>query len=402
MAYRPYRGRRRRGSGWGLALGALAAGSMVLGITWYFHVPVPNWIGSRNVEAVTAPVVDPAPLPPPPPRSADALFAEAEDLFQSGRWAEASDGYRSVLRIDAGYGPAQIRWTRALINQHRVNEAVEQGRRAIAALPDSSEAKAGLAVALDWSGQVDRAGQMALDAVELDPSSPQALTALAEVYSDQYRLREADDVLAEAMRLAPNDAEVYRVQGVIYETRADYPAAVEAYTRAVQLQPMWSYLHVSLGHAYRVQSQYDEALAAFNRARELAPADARAEGGRGMVFRARDELDRASERFLRAIELDPTYATAYAQLAWIHYTRREYDRAEPLFVRAIEFDRDAGRVAQYRHALGWIFVSSKRTAEAREQFTRALELNPGLQGAKDGLSLLQQGQAPAATPARRR
>ena len=112
-----------------------------------------------------------------------------------------------------------------------------------------------------------------------------------------------------------------------------------------------------------------------------------------MVYHAREELEHAAERFQRAIELDPGYATAYAQLAWIHYGRREYDRAEPLFLRAIELDRDANRVAQYRHALGWIYVTSKRSTEAREQFTRALELSPGLQGARDGLAVLQ-GQAP--------
>ena len=64
-------------------------------------------------------------------------------------------------------------------------------------------------------------------------------------------------------------------------------------------------------------------------------------------------------------------------------------------MKAIELDRDGARLAQYRHALGWIYVAARRTADAREQFTRALALNPGLQGARDGLAVLQQGQAQA-------
>ncbi|MGE3269059.1 MAG: tetratricopeptide repeat protein [Chloroflexota bacterium] len=289
---------------------------------------------------------------------------------------------------------AYTHWSRALLNLHRVTEAIERGRDAIAAEPGSAEAHAVLAVALDWNGEVDRAGQIALESVELDRTSPRALAALAEIYADQYRLREADDALADALRLAPDDAELHRVQGIIHETRADYPAAVSSYSHAIALAPTWSYLYVSLGHALRVQDQHDAALAAFTRAVELAPTDARAEGGRGMVYHARDEFEHATERFHRALELDPTYATAYAQLAWIHYARREYERAEPMFLRAIELDRDAGRVAQYRHALGWIFVSTKRTGEAREQFLRALELNPDLKGARDGLDLVNRG-APA-------
>jgi tetratricopeptide (TPR) repeat protein len=232
---------------------------------------------------------------------------------------------------------------------------------------------------------------LAHEAVELDGESVPALASLAEVYSDQYRLREADEMLVRALERGPNDPEVFRVQGVLRETRADYPGAVEAYARAIELAPHWSYLYVSLGHALRAQESYGEALSAFGRAAELAPADARAVGGRGMVHRAREENDLAQEQFQRAIALDPGYATAYAQLAWIHYGRREYGKAEPLFMKAIDLDREGSRVAQYRHALGWIFLTAKRAADAREQFNRALELNPELQGAKDGLALLQQG-----------
>jgi tetratricopeptide (TPR) repeat protein len=362
---------------------------MAFGVTWYLHVPVPGWIGSRSAEAVTVQTSEPALAPPPPPPSAQAIFADAEAAFADGRWIDAANGYRRVVEIEPSFGRAYIRWTRVLINQHHVAEATERGRQAIAMNPKSAEARAVLAVALDWSGQVERAAQLGLEAIELDRTSPPALIALAEVYADQYRLREADELLAQAQDIVVDDPELYRVQGILRETRADYAGAVESYSRAIDLAPRWSYLYVSLGHAYRVQKQYDEALGAFGHAVELSPTDARAEGGRGMVYHAREEYEHAIDRFQRAIELDPTYATAYAQLAWVHYGRREYDRAEPLFLRAIELDHDRGRLAQYRHALGWIYLNARRPTEARDQFTRALELNPNLQGARDGLALLQ-------------
>ena len=261
--------------------------------------------------------------------------------------------------------------------------------------PKSADARAALSVALDWSGQIEPAVQAGLEAVELDPRSPAAIVALAEAYSDQYRLREADELLVQALDLAPDDPEVHRVIGVLKETRADYAGAVESYGRAIEIAPRWSYLYVSLGHALRAQSQYDEALAAFGKAAELNPMDARAEGGRGMVYYAREEFDHAAARFQRAIELDPTYATAYAQLAWIHYGRREYDRAEPLFAKAIDLDRDGSRVAQYRHALGWIYIAARRPAEARDQFTRALALEPRTAGCEG-----RTRAAPAGTAAR--
>jgi superkiller protein 3 len=380
--------------------GALAAGVLAFGASWYLHIPVPTMIGSRDVKAASEIVTEAGPAPPSPD-SAEAIFTKGEVAFAAGRWAEAASSYERAVAVRPDFEPAHTRWARALLNEHRVSEAIDRARQAIAQGPRAAEARAVLAIALDWSGQVDRSAQIAHEAVDLDRSSPAALGALAEASADQYRLLEADELLVRALKLAPDDADLYRVQGSIREARADYAGAVDAYRQAIELAPAWSYLYVSLGHALRAQGQHDGALAAFGRAVELAPEDARAEGGRGMVFYAREEYDPAIASFQRALELDPAYATAYAQLAWIHYARREYDRAEPLFGRAIELDHDGGRVAQYRHALGWIMLSARRSAEAKEQFTKALELSPNLQGARDGLKLLQgQGQGP--TPARGR
>jgi len=319
-----------------------------------------------------------------------------------GRWTDAEVAYHRAVDIRPEYGLAHARWARVLLNQHRVAEALDRAREAVTHAPRSADARAVLTLALDWAGQIDRAVQTGFDALELDRANPSVLAAMAEAYSDQFRLTEADELLADALRRTPNDPDLYRVQGALREARADYDGAIDSYRLAVDMAPGWSYLYVSLGHAFRANGQFDEALSAFNRAVELAPEDARAEGGRGMVYYAREEYEPATVSFQRALAIDPGYPTAYAQLAWIHYARREYELAEPLFNRAIELDHDRARIAQYRHALGWIMVSSRRPAEAREQFTKALELSPNLQGARDGLKLLQGGTpAQASGPGRR-
>jgi tetratricopeptide (TPR) repeat protein len=370
---------------------------------------MPAWIGSRNAEAVTITLseVGHTTNTSATPRTAAAAYEDAEQAFGQGRWVAAGDAFRQAIELDPTMSAAHTGLARTLLNQHRVNDAVEQAKRSVDAHPESAEARATLAVAYDWLGLVDRAEQVGLEAVALDHQSPRALAALAEAYADQYRVPEADEFLTLALSLAPDDPEMHRTQGVLRETLADYAGAVESYRHAIELAPNWSYLFVSLGHALRAQQSYDEALVAFGRAAELSPTDARAEGGRGMVFHAREEHEAAAEHLQRAISLDPTYATAYAQLGWLHYGRREYEQAEPLFVRAIELDRDASRIAQYRHALGWIFLRSKRNVEARDQFQQALNLNPALQGARDGLVLLQdasaaQNQPPTPAQTRRR
>ena len=56
---------------------------MAFGVTWYLHVPVPNWIGSRNAEAVTVTAVGAgAAAPAAAAHGADAIFADAEEAFR--------------------------------------------------------------------------------------------------------------------------------------------------------------------------------------------------------------------------------------------------------------------------------------------------------------------------------
>jgi len=53
-----------------------------------------------------------------------------------------------------------------------------------------------------------------------------------------------------------------------------------------------------------------------------------------------------------------------------------------------ELETQPLRKAQYLHALGWINLKSGNRDQARQDFTQALALDPGLQGAKDGLQAL--------------
>jgi tetratricopeptide (TPR) repeat protein len=76
------------------------------------------------------------------------------------------------------------------------------------------------------------------------------------------------------------------------------------------------------------------------------------------------------------------------------YVQKQYDKAQPNFEKAVALEKDPGRNAEYRHALGWIYLNAKQYDKAKAEFTRALEENPDLQGAKDGLQVI------ATTPAR--
>jgi tetratricopeptide (TPR) repeat protein len=387
--------RRRSGPNWGLITSlVLVAGAAAYFVPQYMNPqagPPPPPLGSDAAPAsAAAPAPATAVIIPP-----SARLPEADQQMAAGHWTAATAIYAEVARAAPSLSPAHAGWARALIYGNKPGEAIEHAQKAADLEPKSADLQALLALAFDWSGNVDRALTSARRATELDPKLAEGWAYLAEANTDKFKLKEAADALDRAVAAGGRDnAEVLRVQAYLAETNADYPGAVDLYRRAVARAPERSYLHLSLGHALRASKQYTDAIQAFQQAADLNPDDARAEGGMGMAYYAMEEYDSAQSHLVRAVEVDPNYASGWGQLGWVYYVQKDYDRAQPNFEKAVGLEKDPTRNAAYRHALGWIYLSKKDYARAKAEFTRALEENPDLQGAKDGLQVL------ASTPTR--
>jgi tetratricopeptide (TPR) repeat protein len=324
----------------------------------------------------------------PGPTPAAARLADADEQMAAGHWTAAEAIYSDVVNSSPDLAAAQAGLARALVYQNKPADAVDHAQKAVDLDAQSAEYQAVLAIALDWSGDADRALIAARRATELDPKLPEGWAYLGEAETDKFRLGDASDALGQATAIEPGNAEVLRVQAYLAETNADYSSAVDLYKRAIQKAPERSYLYISLGHAERALKLFDAAIRSYQQAADLNPGDARAEGGIGAAYYAQEQYDQAQAHLERSLEVDPDYATGWGQLGWVFYVQKEYDKAQPDFEKAVDLEKDPSRNAEYRHALGWIYLNSKQYPQAKEQFTRALEENPALEGAKEGLQVL--------------
>jgi tetratricopeptide (TPR) repeat protein len=381
--------RRRSGPNWGLILSLV----LVVGAAAYF---VPQYWNPRAAPPLggdAAPAVAAAPSPVSTP--APNRLIEAGDQMAAGHWSAAAAIYDDVARGNPSLAAAHAGWARALVYGNKADEALSHAQKAVDLEPRSAEYQALLALAFDWSGNPDRAITSARRAAELDPKLPEAYAYLAEAFTDKFRMKEASDALDKAASMGGKDnPEVLRVQAYYLESNADYNGAVEAYRRAIEKAPERSYLHLSLGHTQRALKDFSAAIQSYQRAADLFPEDARAEGGLGMAYYALEEYESARAHLERALEIDPNYANGWGQLGWVFYVQKAYDRAQPAFEKAVELEKDAPKNATYRHALGWIYLNTRQYAKARQEFTKALEENPELDGAREGLQVLEK------TPAR--
>ena len=295
-----------------------------------------------------------------------------------------------------------MRWARALLNQHRVQDSIDRAKpgRDAGAAQRRGARSSGAGARLERPGRPRRPGR---------PGGRRDRIGRRRPHSAPWPRRtptstgcaEADERLASAMQRAPNDAELVPGRGIdargagrlrrrrrIVPPRRRacaelvLPATRASATRCGRKRATtrrWRRSGAQWSLRRRMPAPRVDVAWSTTPARRMTPRS-RAFSGRWISTRA--------------------YPTAHAQLGWIYYGRREYDRAEPFFSRAIELDRDAGPggavppCARVDHAERAALRRGPRAVHT------ALEFNPNLQGARDGLRLAQgQGPTPcAATP----
>jgi protein O-GlcNAc transferase len=173
--------------------------------------------------------------------------------------------------------------------------------------------------------------------------------ALAMSAERQGRTDEAKKIYHEVIKAAPKRADVYHRLALLHSRQGECVAAEEHYLKAVQLEPGNAQWHGDRGYNYYLQEKWPEAEASLRRAIELD----------GELLRARNNLGMLLARTGREAE------------AMQQFTKGGCDRA------------------QASANLALAMAMEGRIEEAQQEYQRALEHNPKLQGARDMLASLQ-------------
>jgi Flp pilus assembly protein TadD len=121
---------------------------------------------------------------------------------------------------------------RALLEQGRLNEAINELSRAASLDPKLSEAHSLLAVAYDQKGLHDRAKDSYARAVDVNDRDPEALNNLGYSLYLNGNYRAAVDKLKRAARLAPGDARVLNNLALAQVRLGKYDDAYRNFARA--------------------------------------------------------------------------------------------------------------------------------------------------------------------------
>jgi tetratricopeptide (TPR) repeat protein len=264
-------------------------------------------------------------------------------LVKVGKGAEAVERARALVSADSK-DPDRYFTLGLAQSEQNINDAIASFRRALELAPRHTRARYNLALALNRSDQVSASVDELKQALAIDPQ-PQIHYTLGVIYWHQGDFDRAVTELKAAIAQQTNYPDAHYALGSVLKARKDWKGAADALRRAIALRSD-SPTHYTLAQVLQQSGDEVGARAEFaesERLRQRAEADQQASVWTAVGTQKLDAGDAAEalDLFRRATGVSDQYAPAYYQM---------------------------GRALQ---RLG-------KDKEAREAFSRAAALNPGL------------------------
>lgn len=200
------------------------------------------------------------------------------------------------------------------------------------------------------------------------------------------KARRAITLLSALIKADPKDAAAYLNRGSAQATLGEIALAMSDYNTAISLDPSAVEAWYDRGTALLRVRSYERAIADLTEAIRLKPDFALAYCNRGFANFQLGRYDEALAGYTKALKLDPKRLTyCYFSRGTLYLTTGEYQNAVDDFTKALE-QKPSDAIALSRR--GQAFEGLRQVSRALEDFRAALELDPKLESAREGVGRL--------------
>ena len=225
------------------------------------------------------------------------------------------------------------------------------------------------------------AGEDYIEAVQrydrlIDPGNPNSLALYrrAVALDASGQTDKALDDYSAAIKADPKSSLAFLGRGVLLAVRKRaYDRAIEDFDKVLVIEPHNVEALVSRGDAFGQLGDLGRAMADLNRAVALAPDKPTVLLARGQIESRRGNLAGAARDYEAALKLDPRYADAMINLAAIRSMQGQSSAAIELLDQAIAIDR-RNPLAFYNR--GYAEFALKQYDKAIADYSSAIEIEP--------------------------
>lgn len=207
-----------------------------------------------------------------------------------------------------------------------------------------------------------------------DITPPKPLTELQKAVRkiDEEQFDEAEKMLKDIVKKEPKNAEALYNLGVIEFGRYNYKEAIDYFKKATEVEPKHFASYSNMADCYGNINDYANAEKAYKKATEIKFDEF------ALVNLAETEiklgkLKEAEDLFEKVLAKTPNSSEASVGLAHIRVDQGRLNEAMDMVNAAIK----AGASGEANYVKALILMANKMYAEANEEITKALSINPG-------------------------
>jgi len=334
------------------------------------------------------------------PDFSEALLELANLRTKDKKFAEAAELLRRFVKVSRDPAPGYYKLAMVERSLHQT-EAAQRDLNVFQTLSKNSSTGPypyqHLFDYLDNRSQLSNEERTQLDVAELTeqikkhPGQPQDLYLLAETYLKLGKLPEAQKAVAQLDQISADDYRTQTGLGVLLARYRLFDDAIAHFQNALRANPDSDDVKFDLADAYFRRGMYSDALAA---AQKLSPAGQQDDAYLsllGDIYGHLGESDTSQKIFRDAIARNPDNDQYYLSLTLVQLRANDIAGAEETLRKGQARIPGSGKL---QWGLGLISVLEGKTAQAAEQFERAVELLPEWAGSYSTLGLFyyQTGQ----------
>ena len=301
------------------------------------------------------------------------FLARLADQFQAGgksNHAEAT--YRRALAVNPDLISALFGLGELLAQAGRPAEAVDYYARVAEQAPDLPELRVRLASAHLDAGELEKAEACLIDVLDKVSGKEIVLCLLGDVLDEAGKAAESERRYREAAELKPEWADPWHRIGLLAEKYGTSDEAIAAFEKALELDPTHSGALRDRGLVLLDAGMTDDGMASLASA-NLKPADWLVVVTKADSMCRKKRFAEAFQAFQIAQEIDPK---KFESRLGIFLCAQHMGRVEEALSGFLEIEADFPDRTEIHNAIGSLYYSQGRNAEAKRAHERALEIDP--------------------------
>src|SRR4051812_5826714 len=307
---------------------------------------------------------------------------------QAGRSDDAVRVYGEAIRLSPGMALAHYNLGNTLLDLGRATDALAAYTDAIRIDPRLALAHGGRCRALQVLGRGDAARRSCEMAITLQPGLAVLHYDYAGVLQAQGRLDESVAEYATAVRLRPDSVDAQNDLGSMLQQLGRFDEARQHYQAALAVNPNLGLTHSALCSTLQMLRRLDEARRECETAVQLQPDLAIAHYDLGNILQQQGQLESAVTQYTDALRLESDFAEAHFNLAT---SLQALGRHAEASYHVTQANTMAPTEARIRAIRGAALEGQGRLRDAREEYARALQLEPDLAVARQGVERTNRG-----------